>query len=278
MSRVGIVTGAARGIGAACAARMVGTVDVLVLVDLDPTVVADAATLLAGSGTRCEPVAADISDPAAVASIAAVVGRHGRLHRMAHAAGISPTMATWDRMLAVDLVGTALLVDAVRPLVGEGAAVVCIASMAAQLIAPQADPAIDRIIDDPLAPTLLDDYRAALGPAAEDPGTAYSWAKRGVRRLAEREATAFGRAGARICSVSPGTIDTPMGLREFEHQPAMRQLESIAPLGRSGHAEEIAAAVDFLLSDQAGFVTGTDLLVDGGVCAAIGQLGSPAPG
>jgi NAD(P)-dependent dehydrogenase (short-subunit alcohol dehydrogenase family) len=192
---------------------------------------------------------------------------------MVHAAGISPTMATWDRMLAVDLVGTALLVDAVRPLATEGTAVVCIASMAAQLIASQADPAIDRIIDDPLGPGLLDAYRRALGPAAEDPGTAYSWAKRGVRRLVEREATAFGRAGARICSVSPGTIDTPMGLQEFERQPGMRQLESIAPLGRSGHADEIAAVADFLLSDRASYVTGTDVLVDGGVCAAIGQLG-----
>jgi NAD(P)-dependent dehydrogenase (short-subunit alcohol dehydrogenase family) len=273
VSRVGVVTGAARGIGAACAARMLGTVDVLVLVDLDPEATESAASKLNGSGTLCEPVAADICDPAAVARVADVIGRHGTLHRMAHAAGISPTMATWDRMLTVDLVGTALMVDAVRPLAGEGTAVVCIASMAAQLIAGQADPAIDRIIDDPLSPTLLDDYRSVGGSGAENSGMAYSWAKRGVRRLVEREAAAFGRVGARICSVSPGTIDTPMGLREFERQPDMRQLESIAPLGRSGHAEEIAAVVDFLLSDQASFVTGTDVLVDGGVCAAIGQLG-----
>jgi NAD(P)-dependent dehydrogenase (short-subunit alcohol dehydrogenase family) len=272
MSRVGIVTGAARGIGAACAAGMVGTVDVLVLVDLDPAATDDAATRLAGPGARCQPVAADISDPGDVARIAETAGRLGTVHRMVHAAGISPTMAAWDRILAVDLVGTALLVDAVRPLATEGTAVVCIASMAAQLIASQADPAVDRIVDDPLSPTFLEEFRAALGPAAEDPGAAYSWAKRGVRRLVEREATAFGRSGARISSVSPGTIDTPMGIQEFERQPGMRQLESIAPLGRSGHAGEIAAVVDFLLSDRASFVTGTDVLVDGGVCAAVAQL------
>ena len=102
---------------------------------------------------------------------------------------------------------------------------------------------------------------------------AYAWAKRGVRRLVEREASAFGSVGARICSVSPGTIDTPMGRQEFEGQPGMRQLESMAPLGRSGHADEIAVVIDFLLSDQASFVTGTDVLVDGGVCAAVGQMG-----
>ncbi len=272
MTSVGIVTGAARGIGAACAARMVATVDVVVLVDLDPDATAEAAGRLSHSGTRCEAVPGDISDPASVARVARVAADHGTLLRVAHAAGISPTMAAWDRMLAVDLVGTALLVDAVRPLVADGAAVVCVASMAAQLMASQADPAVDRIIDRPLSPTLLDDYLAALGAAGEDPGMAYAWAKRGVRRLVERKAAAFGSVGARICSVSPGTIDTPMGLQEFERQPGMRQLESMAPLGRSGHADEIASVIDFLLSDQASFVTGTDVLVDGGVCAAIGQL------
>jgi NAD(P)-dependent dehydrogenase (short-subunit alcohol dehydrogenase family) len=273
VNRVGVVTGGARGIGAACAARLTGTVDVLVLVDLDPAATAEAAQRLTTPATRCEPVVADISDPAAVARIAEVAGAGGTLHRMVHAAGVSPTMGTWDRMLTVDLVGTALLVEAARPLVAEGSAIVCIASMAAQLIATLADPAIDRVLDDPLSPDLLDAYHGVLGLAADDPGTAYSWAKRGVRRLVEREAASFGAVGTRICSVSPGTIDTPMGVQEFERQPGMRALESLAPLGRSGHADEIAAVVEFLLSDGASFLTGTDVLVDGGVCAAISHMG-----
>ncbi len=273
MTRVGVVTGAVRGIGAACALRMVDTVDVLVLVDLDSGATADAAERLAAdSGTRCMAVGVDISDPSSSTEIADIVAGHGTLHRVAHAAGISPTMAAWDRMMAVDLVGSALLVAALRPLATDGTAVVCVASMAAQLISAHGDPVVDKIIDDPLSPTLLQDYRTALGPAGEDSGTAYAWAKRGVRRLVEREAAAFGSAGARICSVSPGTIDTPMGRQEFEQQPEMRRLEAIAPLGRSGGADEIASVVDFLLSDQASFVTGTDILVDGGVCAAIGQM------
>lgn len=272
MNRVGIVTGAARGIGAACAERMAGTVDTLVLVDLDPDATAETMGPLAASGTRCEAVGADIGDASAVARVARIAAAHGTVQRVAHAAGISPTMGTWDRIIAIDLVGTALLVDALRPLATEGTALVCVASMAAQLLAPPIDPGIDRILEDPLAPTLLEDYRTALGAAGEDPGVAYSWAKRGVRRLVEREAGAFGSVGARICSVSPGTIDTPMGRQESERQPGMRQLESIAPLGRSGSADEVAAVIEFLLSDRASFVTGTDLLVDGGVCAAIGQM------
>ncbi len=201
MTRVGIVTGAGRGIGAACAARMVERVDLLVLADLDGGAAAEVAGQLATPGTRCEGVGADISDATAVAHLAGIAGHHGTLTMVAHAAGISPTMGTWDRMLSVDLVGTALIVDAIRPLVGQGSAVVCVASMAAQLIASHADPVIDRIIDQPLAPTLLEDYATAMGPGSEDPGMAYAWAKRGVRHLVEREASAFGSVGARICSV-----------------------------------------------------------------------------
>ena len=272
MTTVGIVTGAASGIGAACADRMAGTVDVLVLMDLDPDATAGAVERLTGPDTRYEIVAGDVSDAATVSHLAGVAGAHGTLHRVVHAAGISPTMGDWDRILTVDLVGTALLADSLRPLATAGTSMVCVASMAAELIAHQADPAIDRIIDKPLAATFLDDYRSALGTAGEDPGIAYGWAKRGVRRLVARNAAPFGSMGARICSVSPGTIDTPMGRREFERQPGMRQLEGMAPLGRSGRADEIAAVIDFLLSDQASFVTGTDVLVDGGVCAVIGQM------
>jgi len=269
MTRVGIVTGAASGIGAACATSMAGSVDVLVLVDLDGDATAGVAEGLIGSGTRYEVVSGDVTDAGTLADLAALAHSRGTLHRVVHAAGISPTMARWDRIIAVDLVGTALLVDALRLLVTAGTAMVCVASMAAELMAGQADAAIDRIIDEPLAATLLDDFRSVAG---EDPGIAYGWAKRGVRRLVQRQAAPFGSVGARISSVSPGTIDTPMGRREFERQPGMRQLEQLAPLGRSGRAEEIAAVIDFLLSDQASFVTGTDVLVDGGVCAVVGQM------
>jgi NAD(P)-dependent dehydrogenase (short-subunit alcohol dehydrogenase family) len=120
---------------------------------------------------------------------------------------------------------------------------------------------------------LFDAYAEALGETATDPGVAYSWAKRGVQRLVRREAAAFGATGARICSVSPGMIDTPMGRQEYARQPMMRTLEDMTPLGRTGRADELAAVVTFLLSDEPSFVTGVDVLVDGGACAAVGVLG-----
>ena len=195
--------------------------------------------------------------------------RSARCAAVAHVAGISPTMGDWRAILDVDLVATAQLVRSLRPLAGAGTAVVCVASMAAHLIGPHADAAVDAVIDHPLAASIFDDYRGAAGDGFEDPGMAYAYAKRGVIRLVQREAASFGEVGARICSVSPGTIDTPMGRQELEQQPGMAMLADLTPLRRNGRAEELAAAIAFLLSDGASYITGTDLLTDGGTCAAI---------
>jgi NAD(P)-dependent dehydrogenase (short-subunit alcohol dehydrogenase family) len=270
---VGLATGAGRGMGHACAVRLADAVDVLVLVDRDEAGLRRAADdLAAGSSKGPEVVAVplDVTDAAGVRALASTIEGLGRLRAVAHAAGISPTMADWRQIVSVDLVGSARLLDALRPLTTTGTAAVCFASMAAQLLAGAGDPAIDAVLDDPLADDVLDRLRAAAGPSIEDSGNAYAWAKRGVQRLVRREAEAWGRRGARVCSISPGMIDTPQGRQEAAHQPAMKVLLERTPLGREGRPEEIAAVVAFVLSDDASFLTGTDLLVDGGVCAALG--------
>jgi NAD(P)-dependent dehydrogenase (short-subunit alcohol dehydrogenase family) len=158
-----------------------------------------------------------------------------------------------------------------------GTAAVCFASMAALLVRDAA-PEVDAVLDEPLAPGFLDELHAAAGPGLEEPGTAYAWAKRGVQRLVGRTAIDWGRRGGRICSISPGMIDTPMGRQEFAAQPVMAVLLEQTPLGREGTADEVAAVASFLLSDEASFVTGVDVLVDGGACAAVERsTGIPSP-
>jgi NAD(P)-dependent dehydrogenase (short-subunit alcohol dehydrogenase family) len=276
---VGIVTGAARGMGAACARRVAEMVDVLLLVDRDEGSLPAAASEVASSASAAtiELFPLDVQERDGVTRLAARASELGRLRAVAHAAGVSPTMADWREILAVDLVGTALLVDACRPFVAEGTSIVCFASISALLALPDADLPADEVLDQPLHPQFLDRMRAAVGPDIEDPGMSYTWAKRGVQRLVRREALSVGRSGGRICSVTPGIIDTVMGRQEAEAHAVMEMLVQSSAAGREGRAEEVAAAVAFLLSDEARYVTGIDLPVDGGVVASVRTGGvSPA--
>lgn len=269
-----VITGAAGGMGRACARRL-GTQGALLLTDVATGPLEESAQPLREEGLRVETLVCDVSDEASVRELAERARSLGPLRGIVHTAGISPTMASWQRIIDVDLVGTARLLQAFLPLAQPDTAVVCISSMAGHLAGmPLAAsvPGLHPMLDAPLHPDLLARLEPVVHAAPSDEaraGMAYGLAKYGVIRLCQHEATAWGARGARLVSLSPGIIRTPMGQQEFDRQPMMAVMVERTPLKRMGTPEEIATAVDFLLSPAASFITGCDLLVDGGVTGAL---------
>jgi NAD(P)-dependent dehydrogenase (short-subunit alcohol dehydrogenase family) len=260
-----VVTGAAGGMGFACA-RAFAQRSTLLLVDLRAEPLADAAAKLEAEGSRTETLAGDLCDADCVRAIAARCAALGGCAALVHSAGLSPTMADAERIFAVNLVATARLVGALEPQLLAGAAGVLFSSQSAYLGAPAVTDAIDALLDAPLAPDLYERLAAVAGPLATAPGGAYLLSKRGVQRLAVARAPAWGARGARLVSLSPGIIATEMGAQEMAtHTTAMQAIVKATPVGaRMGRAEEIASVAAFLCSDGASFVSGVDLLVDGG--------------
>jgi NAD(P)-dependent dehydrogenase (short-subunit alcohol dehydrogenase family) len=237
----------------------------LVLCDLDATGLGRLKGELEDAAPGCvvSCLAGDLTDAELAEELVALARRHGRLRRLVHAVGISSSMADWQRILDVNLVASARVVAGFAELAGPGTAAVCVASTAGHSAQPLLTAEIEAVIDDPLAFELAERLEEAVGlPALKI--AAYALSKLGVQRLVRREAAAWGARGARICSVSPGIIDTPMGRREFELKPFMAEAIASAPLARWGTPADVARVIEFLLSERAAFVTGTDVLIDGG--------------
>jgi NAD(P)-dependent dehydrogenase (short-subunit alcohol dehydrogenase family) len=241
--RRALITGGAGGIGLACARRLLAEGAEVVLLDRS----ADALSSAAGIGAA--PVACDIRDPGAVAAaVARAAGLlNGPADVLVNSAGvyrIAPlldlTPGEWDDVLAVNLRGTFLAGRAV----------------AAALIAAGRPGAIVNISS-----------TAGLVADATEPSAHYNASKAGVLALTRQMAAEWARYGIRANAVCPGVIDTPM-LRMMDDPAAgAAYLRTGVPQGRLGSAEEVAAAIAFLASDDASYLTGAAVPVDGGVTA-----------
>ena len=268
MSPQVVVVIGAGGMGLAIARRC-GSGRTVLLADFDDGTLQAAAAALQGEGHTVETQRCDVSSRADVFALAQTAAALGSVHHVVHTAGLSPAQASAEAILRVDLLGTALVLDEFGRVVASGGAGVVIASMAGHMAA-NLTPEQEQQLASAVPEDLLD-LSFSSPDTVSDPGLAYGLAKRGNHLRVRAAACTWGDAGARLNSISPGIISTSMGQQELASPQGtiMRALLSASCTGRLGTPDDIAAAASFLLGPDASFVTGTDLLVDGGAVAGL---------
>ena len=267
-----VVTGVG-GMGIAVT-RRIGAGRAIVLADFAEELLEGVSQQLRGEGHDVHPVRTDVSDVESVRALAATAESLGVFRAVVHTAGLSPVQASPERIVAVDVMGTAHVLDEFAKIARNGSVAVCIASMAGTMTALPAE------VEMALAVTPTPDLASlpALDPAALDPGAAYGVAKRANQLRVQAASVGWGRRGGRAVSISPGIISTPMGQAELAGPSGemMRNMIAASGTGRVGTPDDIAAAVEFLISHEASFITGTDVLVDGGTVAGLRYAASQA--
>jgi NAD(P)-dependent dehydrogenase (short-subunit alcohol dehydrogenase family) len=261
------------GMGQAIARRL-GAGKTVLLADYNDAALASVAESLSSDGHRVECRGVDVASPESVRELAAHAAALGDVTQVAHTAGLSPSQAPAEAILAVDLLGTALVLHEFGEVVAEGGAGVVIASMAGHMFPPPSAEQERALAHTPARDLLGLDFVHSQKLA--DPGIAYGIAKQANHIRVRAASAQWGRRGARINSISPGVISTPMGQQELASPvgDGMRAMIAMSATGRLGTPDDIASATAFLLGPDASFITGTDLLVDGGVIAAI-KAGNP---
>lgn len=267
MGRVVIITGGAGGMGLATA-KLMGRDHIPVLYDNRADRLRAAGRALAELGIEATTVHGDVTDLGRVAELFDTAAGLGAIAAVVHTAGVSPSMGDAEHVVRTNALGTLHVNETFYRHAESGATIVNVASMAAHLIPEELVPvdAYALAFTDPrrFAAELV--AACAIGGDAAS-GLAYGISKHFVRWYSSAQAERFNGRGLRIVSVSPGSTDTEMG--RLEERAGAGQMVVDAAVPRWGTAEEMAELFAFCASPRAGYLTGTDILNDGGVVASV---------
>lgn len=277
MNRVSVITGGAGGMGLATA-KIVGRDHTVVLCDVRQDRLAVAATTLQELGVAPTVVDCDVTDRRAVTDLLGTANNLGTVVSVIHTAGVSPSMGAADYVMRTNAIGTVHVNEEFFAVAGDGAVIVNVASMAAHMLPAEIVPAeqFPQALKDTDA--FMDAMLAACSIAPEEArsGLAYAVSKTFVKWYSQSQAERFNTRGLRIVSVSPGSIDTEMG--RLEEQAGAGAMVANAAVPRWGKPEEMAELLAFCASERAGYLTGTDILNDGGVIASMTERARVAAG
>lgn len=266
MKDVMILTGAGQ-IGMAIARRM-GYGMKIVIGDKSPRNAQTIAKIMKDAGFDTVPLEMDLSSRASIVNLIGEAKKYGEISMLVNAAGVSPSQAPVETIFQVDLYGTAVLLEEVGNVIREGGAGVTISSQSGHRM-----PALSAEEDELLATTPTEELLnlEILKPEnIRDTLHAYQMAKRCNEKRVMAEAVKWGAKGARINSISPGIVVTPLAMDEFNGPRGdfYKNMFARCPAGRPGTADEIANVAELLMSDKGAFITGADFLIDGGATAS----------
>jgi len=277
MAKDVVVIIGAGGIGLAIARRQ-GFGKTLLLADFNEATLQSAAEGLRGASYSVETLFVDVSSRESVRSLVNAAAALGNVVQVVNTAGLSPNMAPVDRLLKVDLYGSAVVFEEFENVIASGGAGLVISSMAGHMM-PALPPEQDHALAYTPADELLD-LPFLKGDAIPNTLVAYMIAKRANMLRVQAAAMSWGARGARVNSLSPGIIVTPLARHELDSEIGhiYRAMVEASAVKRMAPPDEIAIAASFLLGPDAGFITGSDLLIDGGVIAAMRAGKLPMPG
>ncbi|WP_395945663.1 SDR family oxidoreductase [Brevundimonas sp.] len=249
-------------------ARRVSVGKHVVLADLYAANAEAAAKVLNDAGFEVSTAEVDVASRASVEALVATATAIGPVSGLIHAAGVSPSQAPPELILKVDLYGTALVLEAFGAVIAEGGSGVVIASQSGHRLG-----ALTAEQDKALATTPVEDLLSLpmLQPdKVTDPLNAYQLSKRGNALRVMAEAVRWAKRGARINTISPGIIMTPLANDELSgpRGEGYRRMLSLSPAGRAGTPDEVGVLGALLMGRDGAFITGSDFLMDGGVTAS----------